>query len=263
MERTTTFCFKFSTSADPGLGWFRINGGSNENETFSCGVVLDDGSICKRPPVEGRKRCAEHKGKKTTGSSMRLSMKSQPHKEDYPEIEHCSPICGVAMDDGSLCRRQPVSGRKGYKKSPSHVFDSSSSLNSNNCSTPICGVPTSNGTPCKRTAAAMILLRETQTMTGRVHPFVEHQPAIAHSAGDQSREMEGVGSTDRSRQVTTPLLFKLIPAVVCLGVLLRWFPADSPEEIVFESSGGQREAYYFDGPSLLADEVLILWRTGA
>ncbi|XP_040954962.1 uncharacterized protein [Gossypium hirsutum] len=91
----------------------------------------------------------------------------------------------------------------------------------------------------------MILLRETRTMTVRVHPFVEHQPAIAHPAGDQSREMEGVGSTDRSRQVgpsidqsrvtvlyvsvTTPLLFKLIPAVVCLGVLLRWFPADSPE----------------------------------
>ncbi|KAB2072042.1 hypothetical protein ES319_A08G264700v1 [Gossypium barbadense] len=31
--------------------------------------------------------------------------------------------------------------------------------------------------------------------------------------------------------VTTPLLFKLIPAVVRLGVLLRWFPADSPEPI--------------------------------
>ncbi|PPR81478.1 hypothetical protein GOBAR_AA39243 [Gossypium barbadense] len=91
MERTTTFCFKFSTSADPGL---------------------DDGSISKRPPVEGRKRCSEHKGKKTTGSSTRSSMKSQPHKEDYPEIEHCSPICGVAMDDGSVCRRQPVPGRK-------------------------------------------------------------------------------------------------------------------------------------------------------
>ncbi|KAB2072035.1 hypothetical protein ES319_A08G264500v1 [Gossypium barbadense] len=181
------------------------HGGSDENETFSCGVVLDDGSICKRPPVEGRKRCAEHKGKKTRGSSTRSSTKSQPHKEDYPEIEHCSPICGVAMDDGSLCRRQPVSGRKrcdlhkgrriyssdseitryqtmpyavfnsysdekasvfdenhtGMKittlvsgldeTSPSHVFDSNSSLNSNNCSTPICGVPTCNGTPCKRT----------------------------------------------------------------------------------------------------------------
>ncbi|EPS73308.1 hypothetical protein M569_01441 [Genlisea aurea] len=31
--------------------------------------------------------------------------------------------------------------------------------------------------------------------------------------------------------VTTPLLFKLIPAVVHLGVLLRWFPPDSSSEI--------------------------------
>ncbi|KAK8343073.1 hypothetical protein V6Z12_A08G275900 [Gossypium hirsutum] len=152
------------------------HGGSDKNETFSCGVVLDDGSICKRPPVEGRKRCAEHKGKKTTGASTSSSMKSQPHKEDYPEIEHCSPICGVAMDDGSLCRRQPVSGRKrcdlhkgrriyssgseitSYETMPYAIFnpysdekDSNSSLNSNNCSTPICGVLTCNGTPYKRT----------------------------------------------------------------------------------------------------------------
>ncbi|XVF49030.1 hypothetical protein PTKIN_Ptkin03bG0236200 [Pterospermum kingtungense] len=35
--------------------------------------------------------------------------------------------------------------------------------------------------------------------------------------------------------VTTPLLFKLIPAVVHLGVLLRWFPPDSPSEIGFKA----------------------------
>lgn len=35
--------------------------------------------------------------------------------------------------------------------------------------------------------------------------------------------------------VTTPLLFKLIPAVVHLGVLLRWFPPDSPSELGFKS----------------------------
>ncbi|KAH0644070.1 hypothetical protein KY290_035260 [Solanum tuberosum] len=35
--------------------------------------------------------------------------------------------------------------------------------------------------------------------------------------------------------VTTPLLFKLIPAVVHLGVLLRWFPPDSPSEFGFKS----------------------------
>uniref|UniRef100_A0A3Q7GG69 Uncharacterized protein n=1 Tax=Solanum lycopersicum TaxID=4081 RepID=A0A3Q7GG69_SOLLC len=31
-------------------------------------------------------------------------------------------------------------------------------------------------------------------------------------------------------KVTTPLLFKLIPAVVHLGVLLRWFSLDLPNE---------------------------------
>ncbi|KAG2410921.1 K(+) efflux antiporter [Vigna angularis] len=34
--------------------------------------------------------------------------------------------------------------------------------------------------------------------------------------------------------VTTPLLFKLIPAVVHLGALLRWFPPDSSTEIAFK-----------------------------
>ncbi|XP_061347603.1 K(+) efflux antiporter 4-like [Gastrolobium bilobum] len=34
--------------------------------------------------------------------------------------------------------------------------------------------------------------------------------------------------------VTTPLLFKLIPAVVHLGALLRWFPPDSQSEIAFK-----------------------------
>lgn len=33
-------------------------------------------------------------------------------------------------------------------------------------------------------------------------------------------------------QVTTPLLFKLIPAVVHLGVLLRWFSPDSQAEVL-------------------------------
>ncbi|CAJ1937138.1 unnamed protein product [Sphenostylis stenocarpa] len=35
-------------------------------------------------------------------------------------------------------------------------------------------------------------------------------------------------------QVTTPLLFKLIPAVVHLGALLRWFPPDSSAEFAFK-----------------------------
>ncbi|XP_022147656.1 K(+) efflux antiporter 4 [Momordica charantia] len=37
--------------------------------------------------------------------------------------------------------------------------------------------------------------------------------------------------------VTTPLLFKLIPAVVRIGVLLRWFPPDGLSEIGFKGDG--------------------------
>ncbi|XVF88707.1 hypothetical protein PTKIN_Ptkin19aG0072000 [Pterospermum kingtungense] len=134
--------FKFSRSQPRSVLDHSV---SNDNDTsITCGVVLEDCSICRRPPVEGRKRCAAHKGKKTKGSSVRLSTSEQSplhkacseyvvpdngeinvHEEkigsfglvpslagDYAEIEQFSPICGVAMDDGSLCGRQPVSGRK-------------------------------------------------------------------------------------------------------------------------------------------------------
>ncbi|KAF1872638.1 hypothetical protein Lal_00016475 [Lupinus albus] len=43
-------------------------------------------------------------------------------------------------------------------------------------------------------------------------------------------------------QVTTPLLFKLIPAVVHLGALLRWFPPDSPAEIPFKGDSYRSES---------------------
>ncbi|GLT69978.1 hypothetical protein SLA2020_420860 [Shorea laevis] len=42
--------------------------------------------------------------------------------------------------------------------------------------------------------------------------------------------------------VTTPLLFKLIPAVVHLGVLLRWFSPDSSVEIVFKGDNLRSES---------------------
>lgn len=53
--------------------------------------------------------------------------------------------------------------------------------------------------------------------------------------------------------VTTPLLFKLIPAVVHLGVLLRWFSPDSSSEIGFKgdslrSDSAKRIALIVQGP---------------
>ncbi|CAN1826165.1 K(+) efflux antiporter 4 [Linum perenne] len=42
--------------------------------------------------------------------------------------------------------------------------------------------------------------------------------------------------------VTTPFLFKLIPAVVHLGVLLRWFPPDSAHEVGYKGESFRSES---------------------
>ncbi|KAL6974523.1 hypothetical protein U1Q18_028708 [Sarracenia purpurea var. burkii] len=121
-----------------------------EDHASICGVAIGHGCICRRPPVEGRKRCAEHKGKKLNGFVSKLIIKgksayiearvksdiiSDPESEDYrapslrydalkpqPIANNC-PVgkdsfraCGVTFDDGTLCRRQPVQGRKRCKE---------------------------------------------------------------------------------------------------------------------------------------------------
>ncbi|MCE0481603.1 K(+) efflux antiporter 4 [Datura stramonium] len=53
--------------------------------------------------------------------------------------------------------------------------------------------------------------------------------------------------------VTTPLLFKLIPAVVHLGVLLRWFSLDLPNEIgskgdIMRADSSKRITVLIQGP---------------
>lgn len=102
----------------------------NEDNSNICGVALGQGSVCIRPPVEGRKRCSEHKGMKVNGSTLKLkvnsqmiysgrvpvfasdpgSLKLQPGK--CPVNEDLSSTCGIALNDGSLCTRKPVRGRK-------------------------------------------------------------------------------------------------------------------------------------------------------
>lgn len=114
-------------------------GGSATHENAKiCGVMLADGSICKRPPVEKRVRCPEHKGMRINASAAKAirSPKSELESivgnayryqnashdvEDPPQRlvkSHVDEgiaktiICGIILDDGSTCRRQPVKGRK-------------------------------------------------------------------------------------------------------------------------------------------------------
>jgi hypothetical protein len=128
--------FKFSRS-QPRLVLDRS--GVIEDNTSFCGVVLSDGSVCRRPPVVRRMRCAEHKGMRITGfiptlvtegkseSTIGSDFTNLDDREGYSHIdtakcplvvvkrpvsENFSPICRVFLSDGSACRRQPAQGRK-------------------------------------------------------------------------------------------------------------------------------------------------------
>lgn len=138
--------FKFSRSVPRFLSDRSIV--IEENTSF-CGVVLGDGLVCRRPPVNRRKRCAEHKGMRINGSipvvvptlvtvgnsdSTLGSVSNNPADREgdnhnaqnhcydsvkgpavvvkCPVSENLTPICGFHSHDSSPCRRQPTQGRK-------------------------------------------------------------------------------------------------------------------------------------------------------
>ncbi|XP_044480048.1 protein EFFECTOR OF TRANSCRIPTION 2-like [Mangifera indica] len=128
--------FKFSKSK---LRLVSDRHGAGEVNTGACGVSLGDGSICRSRPVEGNKRCDEHKWRKAYGSSSKSAGTSQ----DLPSAVidssasnalHCDEtkpgrvqpkaslerpvvnrqydtLCGVELGNGCVCIREPVTGR--------------------------------------------------------------------------------------------------------------------------------------------------------
>lgn len=142
------------------------SGVMEENASF-CGVILGDGSVCRRPPAVGRKRCAEHGGMRITLFITRLVAEGESEStNDCPVSGSSTPICAIIRSDGSPCRRQPAPGRKRCtehkgmrirgtvplgKSQSSHdvVFEQC-----NSCASPeqlvICGVNLGNGLSCSR-----------------------------------------------------------------------------------------------------------------
>lgn len=68
-----------------------------------CGVIKEDGSVCERSPVSGRKRCGEHRGRIKGSPPAR----GKEAKAQEPRI-----LCGVAVEDGSICANPPPLGRR-------------------------------------------------------------------------------------------------------------------------------------------------------
>ncbi|KAL6855965.1 hypothetical protein ACP4OV_018767 [Aristida adscensionis] len=56
-----------------------------QDSNSACGVVLEDGSSCLEQPVQGRKRCSLHKGRRVRGSPAGSS--SYPCQIDIPNTE--------------------------------------------------------------------------------------------------------------------------------------------------------------------------------
>ncbi|KAK6944843.1 hypothetical protein RJ641_025945, partial [Dillenia turbinata] len=85
-----------SSSPQTFSNWNTSSYGSSE----MCGAATSDGSFCKRQPVEGRKRCWQHKGMRAESTFSGFTVGG--------DLE----ICGVTLQNGSLCTRTPASGRK-------------------------------------------------------------------------------------------------------------------------------------------------------
>ncbi|WOL06770.1 protein EFFECTOR OF TRANSCRIPTION 2 [Canna indica] len=133
-------------------------------EYDTCGVVLEDSSVCQNRPFPGRKRCEMHKGQRITKP---LSFVTNEHcsvkgTERYSLDEECN-ICGVISGDGSVCRSRPVQGRKRCEfhkgqritepKSPTSKKDRPSTRMHKPTLTfddDICGVTTNSGYVCMR-----------------------------------------------------------------------------------------------------------------
>ncbi|KAF3439581.1 hypothetical protein FNV43_RR17859 [Rhamnella rubrinervis] len=157
-------------------------GGTTEENSVICGIAIDEDSVCRRPPVEGRKRCAEHKGMKINGlltarisnSNVGLQYGVNDKRESdshcapsckhnraglplvtvkYPICESSSQICGFILTDGSPCSRQPLKGNKrcgehkGRKVGLPLVTDKYPICES---FSQICGFISTDGSPCSR-----------------------------------------------------------------------------------------------------------------
>ncbi|XP_049931591.1 protein EFFECTOR OF TRANSCRIPTION 2-like isoform X2 [Nymphaea colorata] len=118
-----------------------------------CGVTLGNGSICKEPPVPGRKRCSEHKGKRING--LHKGSNTDDHEATTGGLDPQN-VCGVAFGNGSICKEPPVPGRKRCSEHKGRRINGlHEGLNTDHHGPPkgnpcVCGVILEDGSFCKQ-----------------------------------------------------------------------------------------------------------------
>ncbi|WCJ42661.1 Protein EFFECTOR OF TRANSCRIPTION 2 [Euphorbia peplus] len=134
----------------------------DENSSNICGIITSEGIPCKQPPVQGRKRCKQHKGMRIYGLRSKPITDGNSHvAPDVNLNSKSSSVCGVNLGDGNLCKREPVSGRKRCSEHKGMRIKSSIVIKSisegkqkpkhGNGLTLECGVGLEDGSVCSRT----------------------------------------------------------------------------------------------------------------
>ncbi|XP_078149236.1 protein EFFECTOR OF TRANSCRIPTION 2-like isoform X1 [Carex rostrata] len=76
-----------------------------------CGIALGDGGVCANRPIQGRKRCEYHKGRRIVEARKErlLNNNSLGCEIEQALVSFCGAICEI---DGSICKNPPAVGRK-------------------------------------------------------------------------------------------------------------------------------------------------------
>ncbi|XP_078149046.1 protein EFFECTOR OF TRANSCRIPTION 2-like [Carex rostrata] len=76
-----------------------------------CGIALGDGGVCANRPIQGRKRCEDHKGRRIveTRKERLLNNNSLGSEIEQALVSVCGAISEI---DGSICKKPPAVGRK-------------------------------------------------------------------------------------------------------------------------------------------------------
>ncbi|XP_015694489.1 protein EFFECTOR OF TRANSCRIPTION 2-like [Oryza brachyantha] len=91
-----------------------------------CGVMLGDGSSCLEPPVQGRKRCELHKGRRLGRITINPKGSSYSYQVEIPSVESIPPL----TENESKSDRAPQTGELLSKLLPATVKEPSRPRNS-------------------------------------------------------------------------------------------------------------------------------------
>lgn len=136
--------FKFNRS-QPRFVWDRNE--ADEEHNAICGVSLGGGSVCREPPVKGRKRCIQHRGMRINRPSLKLKTEVKSPAGTFNSRSDSSLVrkSQINNDVASYSNAQISSAYK-HEGAQTQVFSESSVFNLQHNT--ICGVELGDGYLC-------------------------------------------------------------------------------------------------------------------